>query len=666
MANKSINYMARNFSDFKSELISMSQKYYPTLADSFNDSSVGAWFIDLVSAVGDDLSYYIDRAYQETNIDSAMTRKTVLNIARTNGLKVPGKKAAMCEVEISCNLPVDPTNIASPDWDYAPILRRTTTVSNGNMTFELSEDVNFAEQFNDNAYSNRRFTPRRNTNGGITGYTVSKSVIAVAGSSRVYTKVISRNELEPFMEIVLPERNVMSVESIIFKEGATTQTSPAISEYFVDEEVYIVRGQAIKTHRFFEVDSLVDQYRFATATRIDDSLEVEKYNPEVYEDYTETSEDGTTRTMRYYVGQWKPITQKFITEYTDNGYMKITFGSGVAYDNVPDYQTTFADYMASNLINNDMLGVLPEAGWTMYVLYKVGGGVESNVSQGALNNLTYVSLSFPRDNATDNAKKSSVSNSLSVTNVSVGVAGKDAPSVSEIKNMVKYNTNAQNRCVTLKDYNTRVMQMPPRYGSPFRANAIEENNKISMAVLNLDSNGRLTSYLPSTLVENMMTWLTHFKSLGDYIEVKSGKIYNIGFLVDAFVDKNYDSAAVVQNIISTVYEYMNVASHDMAEDIFLGDLEKEINMLDGVIAMIGIRCYNIVNGGYSSDYCPLPIYTTDESPCSADEDYSFVVDSGAEVWQINLDEIDHVLYGDYNAMYEVRNRTDIRCRIKLK
>lgn len=665
MADKSINYMARNFSDIKGELISMSQKYYPTLADSFNDSSVGAWFIDLISAVGDDLSYYIDRTYQETNIDSAMTKKTVLNIARTNGLKIPGKKAAMCEVEISCNLPVDPLNIASPDWDYAPILRRSTTVSNGNMTFELSEDVNFAEQFNNNAYSNRRFSPRRNTNGGITGYTVSNSVIAIAGSSRVYTKVISRNELEPFMEVVLPERNVMNVESIIFKEGAL-QTSPAISEYYVDDEVYIVRGQAIKTHRFFEVDSLVDQYRFGTATSIDESLEADKYNPELYEDFTETDVDGNVRTTRYYIGQWKPITQKFITEYTDNGYMKITFGSGVAYDNVPDYQTTFGDYVASNLINNDMLGVLPEAGWTMYVLYRVGGGIESNVSQGAINNLTYVSLTFPSELATDNAKKSAVSNSLSVTNLSIGVAGKDAPSVSEIRNMIKYNTNAQNRCVTLKDYNTRVMQMPPKYGAPFRANAIEENNKISMAVLNIDQQGRLTNYLPSTLVENMMTWLTHFKSLGDYIEIKSGKIYNIGFLIDAFVDKNYDSAAVVSQIINTVNEYMFVANHDMAEDIFLGDLEKEINMIDGVIAMIGLRCYNLVNGTYSSDYCPLPLKTYDESPCGADDDYFFTVESGADVYQIDLDAIDHVLYGDYNAMYEVRNNSDVHCRIKLK
>ena len=51
MDNRKINYLARTFNDYKSELIKFSNKYYPELADSYNDSSVGSWFIDLVAAV---------------------------------------------------------------------------------------------------------------------------------------------------------------------------------------------------------------------------------------------------------------------------------------------------------------------------------------------------------------------------------------------------------------------------------------------------------------------------------------------------------------------------------------------------------------------------------------------------------------------------------------
>jgi hypothetical protein len=35
--------------------------------------------------------------------------------------------------------------------------------------------------------------------------------------------------------------------------------------------------------------------------------------------------------------------------------------------------------------------------------------------------------------------------------------------------------------------------------------------------------------------------------------------------------------------------------------------------------------------------------------------------------EIDLDAIDHVLYGDYNSMYEIKNPTiDIQCRVKMK
>ena len=187
---KKINYLSRDFEDIKEELLKFSNKYYPEIFSDFDDSSIGAWFIDLVSAVGDDLSYHTDRMYQETNLDSANLRSTVLNMARTNGLKIPGRKASTCEVEISCELPVNSQNIAIPDWKYAPILQKTSIVSAGAYNFELTENINFAEQFNDEGYSNRKITPSRDNNGNITGYTVTKSTIVVNGNTKVYKKVI--------------------------------------------------------------------------------------------------------------------------------------------------------------------------------------------------------------------------------------------------------------------------------------------------------------------------------------------------------------------------------------------------------------------------------------------------------------------------------------------
>ena len=673
MSQKKINYLARTFSDYRAELINFSNKYYPELADDFNDSSVGAWFIDLVSSVSDNLSYHIDRMYQETNPNTAMLKSSVLNSARSNGFKVPGAKASMCEVKLSCNLPVDPKDISSPDWDYAPILRRTSTVAAGNYNFHLTEDVDFKEQFNSEAFSNRTFTPNRNSNGSITSYTVSKTTIVINGTTRVFKKVLTSTDVKPFMEIVLPDTNVMNVESIIFKESADFSQDPDIQEYYYDEEQYKTDENAAMTYRYFEVDSLADQWRFGSESNFDNNVIRDTFNPEVYEDYTETETFGDTnssRTSRYYKGKWKPITQKFITEYTDNGYMKVIFGSGVDYMEVPTGSTKYGEYRASKIINNDMLGVLPKQGWTMYILYEVGGGAETNLGAGAINSISFMNAQFHSDGTELLSRmKGQILNSMSVTNLTPSVAGKDAPSVDEIKYLAKYNASSQERCVTLKDYKTRLMMMPPKYGAPYRSAVIEDNNKISMSLLGLNSLGKLDKSLPEALVNNILEYMSHYRSINDYIEVKSGRIYNIGFSVDVFIDKSYNSANVVSNIINKIKDYMDVEKHDMGEDIFIGDLEKEITLIDGVLSLISLRVYNIYSqnsGNYSTDKAPYPMLN-EQTDCKTTNLPVFNVSDGSQSYPIDLDAIDRVLYSDYNSMFEILNPTnDIQIRVKLK
>jgi len=669
---KKINYLSKNFDDFKSELINFSNKYYPELSDSYNDSSVGAWFIDLVAAVSDNLSYHIDRMYQETNVNSATLKSTVLNIARTNGLKVPGPKASTCEVELSCILPVGNIttgSISQPNWNYAPIIKRSTIVSAGNLNFQLMEDVDFGEQFNSEGYSNRTFVPMRDSNSTITAYTVTKSTLAVNGSTRIYKKVILKQDLKPFMEVVLPEKDVMNVESIIFKETSNFKKEPEVSEFYIDAEQYKMTEEAADTFRFFEVNSLAEQYRFATETKIDNGILQDYFNPEWYDDYTESndSETGSTRTTRYYRGKWKPITQKFITEYTDNGYMKIIFGSGVLYDELPKVKEKFSERIMSKIINNDMLGVLPREGWTMFVLYRVGGGVSSNIGVGAINSITLTVAEF-KQNVTDEEDSPSIRgqvlNSLSVTNTSPAVAGKDAPSSEEIKYLTKYNNSSQERCVTLKDYKYRLMMMPPKYGAPYRAAVIEDNNKITISILGLNANGKLTKELPETLVENIEEYMSHFRTVSDYIEGKSGKIYNLGFSIDLFVSKTYDAPTVLSNVIERIKDYMSVDKHDMGEDIFLGDLEKEIMLVDGVVSLINFDVYSLYNGAYSSDRCPYPEADV-TGLCATAAVGVFKVDNSADSFKINLDAIDHVLYSDYNSCFEIFSDSDIQIRCKL-
>lgn len=664
MSDKKISYLSRDFSSVRKELEKFSKQYYPELSDDWNDSSVGSWLMDLAASVGDDLAYHTDRMYQESTLDSANMRSSVLSQARSNGLKIPGRKASSCEVEISCVLPTDSTDISVPNWNYAPIVQSTSIISAGDSNFQLTEDINFAEQFNKNGYSNRKVVPSRNSNGNITGYTVSKSAIAVNGTTKVYKKVMYPNDIEPFMEIVLPEENILNIESIIFKESSDITTTPSIYEYYIDSEQYRISSEDAMTYRFFECDSLADQYRFGDSVNYGTSNIISSiYEPSLYDDYT--SNGAVTR---YYRGKWKPLRQKFITEYTDNGYMKVIFGASNGYPQLPSNGTTYGDYVASNIINNDMLGVLPKEGWTMFILYRVGGGVSSNLGIGALNKFTLANVDWGANtNNTDGSIRGKVLTSLTVTNISSALAGKDSPSTSEIKYLMKYNTSSQNRAVTVTDYRAKLMEMPPKYGAPFRCSVIEENNKVEMDFLGLDSNGNLTSYLPQTLVENSIEYLSNFKQINDYIEIKSGKIYNIGVMGEMFIDKNYNQANVVTSVINKIKEYFSVNNHEMGDDIFVGDLEKEIMLLDGVIGIIRMKIYKIYNGGYSSDVCPLP-ETSEESVCGSEPSEGFSLkDEGSIYREIDLDATDYVLYGDYNSMYEIKSpSSDIQIKIKTR
>ena len=663
MSDKKISYLSRDFSSVRKELEKFSKQYYPELSDDWNDSSVGSWLMDLAASVGDDLAYHTDRMYQESTLDSANMRSSVLSQARSNGLKIPGRKASSCEVEISCVLPTDSTDISVPNWNYAPIVQSTSIISAGDSNFQLTEDINFAEQFNKNGYSNRKVVPSRNSNGNITGYTVSKSAIAVNGTTKVYKKVMYPNDIEPFMEIVLPEENILNIESIIFKESSDITTTPSIYEYYIDSEQYRISSEDAMTYRFFECDSLADQYRFGDSVNYGTSNIISSiYKPSLYDDYT--SNGAVTR---YYRGKWKPLRQKFITEYTDNGYMKVIFGASNGYPQLPSNETTYGDYVASNIINNDMLGVLPKEGWTMFILYRVGGGVSSNLGIGALNKFTLANVDWGANtNNTNGSIRGKVLTSLTVTNISSALAGKDSPSTSEIKYLMKYNTSSQNRAVTVTDYRAKLMEMPPKYGAPFRCSVIEENNKVEMDFLGLDSNGNLTSYLPQTLVENSIEYLSNFKQINDYIEIKSGKIYNIGVMGEMFIDKNYNQANVVTSVINKIKEYFSVNNHEMGDDIFVGDLEKEIMLLDGVIGIIRMKIYKIYNGGYSSDVCPLP-ETSEESVCGSEPSEGFSLKGEGCIREIDLDATDYVLYGDYNSMYEIKSpSSDIQIKIKTR
>ncbi len=648
MSNNKISYLNRTFDDYKQSLYEYIAQYYPQIASDLNDASVGSWLIDMVAAVSDNLSYYIDKAYNETNLDSAKQRNSVYSIARSNGLRVPGPKGSVALCEFSCDLPVAGNNNGMPNYNYAPIIKRGTKVGSRSQVFEVMNDINFAEEFDYNGFPNRQVLPVMDSNGKIVRYHIVKSEVVCAGESKIYKQVLnSQGDIRPFMEVVIPDTNVMGVESIIFKEGVDFQQDPLMSDFMTELESSEVRDNHV--WRFFEVDSLADAYRWGDTVQSDEH----GYSVPVTYKYS----DGSGETI-YCVtkGEWKPVVQKFITEFTDKGYLKVIFGAGDATEYPSDFAggdfPQFAAYQISKMVKNNCLGRLPQPGTTMYILYRAGGGAASNVAANTITQIIYLNAVIGCNGGTVASGVSAVRNSISVTNKYPSVTGKDAPTVDEIKAMIKYNNSAQNRCVTVKDYENRVMLMPPRYGSPFRVCATEENNKVMLYMLGINSNGTLSDALPEQLTRNIAEYLSKFRMLNDFVEMKSGKIINLSIEADIFIDKNYVAEDVVSEVIGVIKDFMDINKHRLGETIYLSMLMKDISNVSGVLNLMDLRVFNEFGDDYSGSRSIDPIVENSEY-VSADEDRA----------QIDIDTTRYSLNSDADAMFEVKYPDkDIRIR----
>ena len=674
MSEKKISYLNRNFDDYKNSLVEFTKKYYPNVAESLNDASIGSWLIDMVAAVSDNLSYHIDRVYSETNIETAQERGSIYALARSNGFKIPGPKGAMTEVKFSCHLPVyvvknnnDNSTTSTPNWRFAPVIKKGTKLSSGNHIFEVMEDIDFKEQFDNNGISNRQIIPKKNSNGVINIYEVTKTVTVIAGESKVYKQVMNTNSIKPFMEILIPDRNVMNIESIIFKNGGDYKTIPHNNEFYMNSEYISAEDNpyGTETRRFFEVNSLLEQYRWGD--EINNNVEgnqVTSHSNKVTYGYMYSDANINTPIPTTVItkGQWYPLTQKFITEYTDKGYLKVIFGSGNPAGQVVDIDegSDFTKSQISRMISNNAMGVLPpnDGNWTMYIKYRVGGGTSSNIAVGALTNIVYLDAEVGTCIYTLDEHKISnaVRNSITVTNTIPSVSGKDIPTIEELRNMIKYSNAAQERCVTLKDYENRVLMMPPKYGCPFRVSATEENNKIMLYLIGLDNNGYFTPTMPEQMIKNIINYLSMYRSLNDFVEIKSGRIINISFEVDVFVDKNYNPGDVVKNIINTIKDYMDINKRYIGEDIFVGDIQKEVSKVDGVLNLIDLRVYNEYGKNYSMVMTPQQI-----------KQFDGYGDKEEGRDEIDLSASDYILITESDSIFELKfPETDIKVRVKTR
>jgi hypothetical protein len=482
---KKINYDARNFANVREELINYVKQYYPDLFSDFNDASVGSMLIELNAAVGDMLSFHTDRMFNETQIDYAQERKNVFAIARTLGLKIPGLRPSVTMVDFVVTVPP-----FGDTWDirYAPIIKFGSQTVGGGQTFENLEDIDFSSPYSSiGGVPNRLILPNIDDNGILQNYDIVKREIVVNGTTKIFKKVITASDSVPFLEMVLPDKNVLSIESVVALEGTDYVRTPTLDE-FVNPDL-----------RWYEVDSLAEDKIFI--------------------------EDGGRATDNLAVkpGKYVETTKRFYKEFTDNNFCKLTFGSGNA-DTENINQLANGVLKIQDFINTTALGEIPKTNTTMFVRYRVGGGPATNIGPNVINSLGNVSMIVDGPTAAIN---NTVNQSLKVNNPIPALGGAGVPSVEQVRQMTKYNFASQNRGVTIKDYTNLIFKMPGQFGVPFRCGVTEEQNKIQIYILGLDANGKLNNTSTNTLKENIATWLADFRMINDYVLINNGKIINL-------------------------------------------------------------------------------------------------------------------------------------------
>ena len=604
MTEKKINYFARQFADVRGELMNYVRHFYPELYQDFNDASIGMMLIELNAAVSDMLSYHTDKMFTETQIDYAQERRSVMNIARTLGLKIPGRRSSITLVDFSVVVPVFGDTF---DIRYAPIIKYGTQVAGAGQTFETLDDIDFSSPFSTGGIPNRLIIPNINANNTIISYTLVKREIVSNGISKIYKKIISDNDAKPFLEIILPDNNIVSIEQVITKDGTTFINNPTTAE-FVDNNL-----------KWWEVDSLAEDKVFV-------------------EDPNRSTDNSGIKP-----GKWMSVNRKFVKEYTDTGFCKMTFGSGFSdQQNLQAYTTNQYVLQVSNFFNSTALGEIPRPNTTLYVRYRVGGGTAANIGANVINSTGFVDMFVNGPNASNNQ---AVRQSLRVNNPIPAFGGGNEPTIDEIRWMTKYNFASQNRAVTIKDYISTIFKMPGKFGVPFRMQVSENQNKVEFALLGLNSQGKLDNSSTNTLKENMATWLADYRMINDYVLIKDGKVINLAFDIDLYTDKSFNQAEIINNVINTVKNYFDVNKWQMGQNIYISQLIEQINNVAGVLNITDIKAYNKVGGNYSLNFTR--------------QNY---VDNITK--QIDLTS-DYVLFAEYDTMFEIKNpQTDLRVRVK--
>jgi hypothetical protein len=394
-------------------------------------------------------------------------------------------------------------------------------------------------------------------------YTITKRELVVNGITKVFKRVITPNDVKPFFELFLPEKNVLGITSVLLKSGTEYTNIPTAAEFLG------------VSNKWYEVDALAEDRVFI-------------------EDPTKVSDQPGIKVGRYIQTQ-----NRFISEYTPEGFKKLTFGGGTntAQDALNQFTTLGATIDLQRYSNNLSLGSALTPNSTLFVQYRVGGGLGTNLGTNVITQIGTVSFFV---NGPSELTNSSVVNSLRCNNVTAAIGGAGLPSLEEIRNYVSFNFSAQKRAVTVQDYESIIRNMPSEFGAPAKVSVTENDNKILIQLLSYDTSGKLTNIVSNTLRQNVATYLSNYRMINDYISILTAEVIDLSVEVSVVLTSAQNSGQVIADVVDRISTYFNPQVRELGQNVYLSEIQSIVQNQNGVLTVAGIKVFNNVGGQYSS------------------------------------------------------------------
>ena len=642
---KTINYLNKDFNDFKVNLIEFAKQYFPNTYNDFNEASPGMMFIEMAAYVGDVLSYYIDSQFKESLLAYAEEKRNVYNIAQSFGYTPRVTSAADTVLDV---FQIVPALNDQPDLRYGLTIKAGTNVkaSTNGTTFRTLEDVNFKSS----DLSNTMQSTIYETNAGIpTRFLLKKQVKVQSGE--IVTEFFDFSTAEKYSQIKLSNPDVIEILSCTDSDG----------------------------NKWYEVDSLARDTIF-------EDMENNVDNDPV------SAIDGQTAP---YILKLKKTSRRFTTYIDENDRVVLRFGAGVS-DNPdeevipnptsvgsslpgsPSYLTDAFD--PSNFLKTKTFGLAP-ANTTLTIEYAYGGGLDDNVNSNTITDISNITFEI-QDSLLSATLVQEAKDSVGFTNVSPAKGGSAGQTVREVRESALAHFQAQQRAVTKEDYIVRAYSLPARYGSIAKvhftsddqlnkSSATEELERtiteadigstvlslqtgripnplaLNMYTLGYDSNKKLTT-LSDTVKNNLKTYLSQYRMVTDAINIKDAYIIHIAIDFGILTKSGFNKQDVLLRCVTTVQDFFNIDRWQLGQPVVLSDIAYELSLVDGVATVVPPVDNNPNN---------LPIVVTNK--------YSIAEGYSGNFYDISSALIEGVLYPSLDpSIFEIKfPNSDIKGKV---